>query len=113
TIPSLSSLEEQASLHESGVDNEFHLAFYQQLPDFVGALLNNDTQATLRFAPLFYHLIGCAACHTAYLEVYDAMRAAVTGGDGQLLVDNGTHSLAITPPRMLRSEERRVGRERR
>ena len=101
TIPTLSPHEEQASLHESGVDNEYHLAFYQQLPDFVGALLNNDTQATLRFAPLFYHLIGCAACHTAYLETYDAMRAAVTGGDGQLLVDNGTHSPAITPPRTL------------
>ena len=101
TLPSLSPHSEHASLHERGVNNEYHLVFYQQLPDFVVALLKNDARATLRYAPLFYHLIGCAACHTAYLEVYDAMRAAFTSGDGQILAENGSPSLAVTPPRML------------
>jgi hypothetical protein len=81
--------------------NGYHLVFYKQIPDFVAALLNKDTQATLRYAQLFYQLIGCAACHTAYLEVYDAMRAALTSSDGQVLAENGSHSLASIPPRTL------------
>ena len=101
TLPSSSSYSEQVPLAENGDGNGYHLAFYQQLPDFVAALLNNDTQATLRYAPLFYHLIGCASCHRAYLEVYDALRAALTSSDGQLLAENGSHSLASIPPRTL------------
>jgi len=79
---------------------DYHPAFYQQIPNFVMALLKDDSQATLRYAPLFYHLIGCTACHTAYLELYNSMRAALTGSEVPV-VENGTQSLAMTPPRML------------
>ncbi len=61
--------------------DDYHSEFYRQLPDFVLALLNNDTQATLRFAPLLFHLIGCPTCHAAYLEIYDAMRATIVPGE--------------------------------
>ena len=57
---------------------EGHRQFYQQLPDFVTALLLQDEGATLRYAPLLYHLVGCDNCHQAYLEIYDAMRAALS-----------------------------------
>lgn len=56
---------------------EGHLPFCQQLPDFVMALLLQDAGATVRFAPLVYHLVGCDQCHRAYLECYDALRAAL------------------------------------
>lgn len=64
---------------ESGgrLARNYHPRFYKQLPDFVMALLKNDSQASLRYAPLIYHLIGCSTCHTAYLEMYAAMQAAV------------------------------------
>src|SRR5947209_16947768 len=58
-------------------NSDYHITFYQQLPDFVMALLNKDSQATLRYAPLLYHLAGCGECHASYLDPYDAMRAAV------------------------------------
>src|SRR5207244_1167352 len=52
--------------------------FYRQLPDFVQALLNNATQEDIiRFGPLVFHVIGCPACHAAYLEIYDSMRATI------------------------------------
>ncbi len=79
----------------------YHLPFYQQLPDFAMALLTGDAQATLRYAPLIYHLIGCPVCHTAYLEIYDAMRAALASGDEQVVSNTTQHSLALTPARML------------
>src|SRR5436190_1156322 len=59
------------------LDGDYHLTFYRQLPDFVIALLNNDQEATLHYAPLLYHLAGCSQCHESYLDLYDAMRAAV------------------------------------
>jgi hypothetical protein len=61
---------------------EDHLQFFGQLPDFVTALLLQDEGATLRYAPLLYHLVGCDDCHQAYLEIYDALRAALTSQDG-------------------------------
>ncbi len=79
----------------------YHLPYYHQLPDFALALLKNDDQATLHYAPLIYHLIGCPVCHHAYLEIYDAMRAAVAANSEQKISDNGQHTLALTPPRML------------
>ncbi len=61
---------------------EGHHQFFQQLPDFVTALLlQQDERAALRYAPLLYHLVGCDRCHQAYLEIYDAMRAALSHQD--------------------------------
>src|SRR5262249_54348257 len=81
--------------------NDYHLHFYQQLPDFIMALLNNDPQATVRYAPLMYHLIGCTACHTSYLDLYDSLRAAVYPRGARPLLGQGTRTLAATPYRML------------
>ena len=59
-------------------DSSYHKRFFQQIPDFVFALLQNDPQAATHYAPLLYHLAGCSICHQSYLEVYDAMRAAAS-----------------------------------
>ncbi|HEY6543031.1 MAG TPA: hypothetical protein VIZ18_18965 [Ktedonobacteraceae bacterium] len=79
----------------------YHLPYFQQLPDFALALLKNDDQATLYYAPLIYHLVGCPVCHRAYLEIYDAMSAALAVDSEQKVPDNGHHTLALTPARML------------
>lgn len=102
-IPPQPAPPERTSLLETGgrPTAEYHLKYYQQLPDFVMALLKDDAQATLRYAPLFYHLIGCPTCHAAYLEIYAAMRAALATSDKPAVMDVGTQSLALTPPRML------------
>jgi len=94
---------ELASITDNGgtFGDDYHIEFYQQLPDFVLALLNNDTQATVRFAPLLFHLIGCPTCHTAYLEIYDAMRATVETDEANIPVSQGPHSMATTSTRML------------
>lgn len=81
--------------------SSYHLPYFQQLPDFALALLKNDDQATVYYAPLIYHLIGCTACHKAYLEIYDAMSDALAVDSEQQVADNGHHTLALTPPRML------------
>ena len=81
--------------------SSYHLPYFQQLPDFAQALLKNDDQATVYYAPLIYHLIGCAACHKAYLEIYDAMSAALAVDSEQQVADNGHYTLALTPARML------------
>jgi hypothetical protein len=96
---------EAGSMHEgeTRIEENYHPQFYSQLPDFVMALLKNDSQATLRYAPLIYHLIGCNTCHTAYLEIYDAMRAATQPDipSIEVDVDEETHSMATTPARMV------------
>ncbi len=94
---------ELASITDNGgtFGDDYHIEFYQQLPDFVQALLNNDTQATVRFAPLLFHLIGCPSCHTAYLEIYEAMRATVGADEAHIAVSQGPHSMATTSTRML------------
>src|SRR5258708_33812247 len=56
------------------LDNNYHIKFFQQLPDFIMALLNNDPHVTLHYAPLLYHLAGCEECHRSYLDLYDSMR---------------------------------------
>jgi len=72
-----------------------HIKFYRQLPDFVQSLLNNATQEDIiRFGPLVFHLIGCPACHTAYLEIYDAMRATIGIEEGQLSTSQLPQSIA-------------------
>ncbi len=85
----------------TSANSTYHLPYFQQLPDFALALLKNDDQATLHYAPLIYHLIGCPVCHRAYLETYDAMSAALVVEGEQKGADNGQHTLALTPPRML------------
>jgi hypothetical protein len=84
------------------LDSNYHIRFYQQLPDFVMALLQNDTQAMLKYADLLYHLAGCGECHEAYLEIYDALREAVYPQGFRPQLGQGTKTLAATPPRMLR-----------
>ena len=99
-----------ASLPETSVSDvqlelllgsQYHIQFYQQLPDFVMALLNNDAQATVHYAPLLYHLAGCQECHAAYLDIYDAMRAAVQPRGPRPLLGQGTRTLNAMPQRVL------------
>ena len=82
-------------------DSSYHKRFYQQLPDFVLALLNNDPQMVKQYAPLLYHLVGCAICHQSYLEIYDAMRAALYPREPRPILGQGTRTLEATPQRML------------
>jgi len=95
------SSDEDTSL-ELVLDSNYHLHFYQQLPDFVMALLENNTQATLHYSHLLYHLAGCSECHSAYLELYDALREAVYPHGPRPLLGQGTKTLSATPPRMLK-----------
>lgn len=83
------------------LDSNYHIRFYQQLPDFVMALLQNNTQAMLQYADLLYHLAGCGECHETYLELYDALREAVYPQGFRPQLGQGTKTLAATPPRML------------
>jgi hypothetical protein len=94
---------ELASITDNGgqFGDDFHFEFYQQLPDFALALLNNDTQATIRYAPLLFHLTGCPTCHAAYLEIYDAMRATVGIDETHIPVGQWSQSMANTSTRML------------
>lgn len=94
---------ELASITDNGEQfgDEYHSEFYQQLPDFALALLNNDTQATIRYAPLLFHLSGCPTCHAAYLEIYDAMRATVGPAETHTPVGQWSQSMANTSTRML------------
>src|SRR5579884_3100421 len=92
---------EQENQLELLLDSHYHLHFYQQLPDFVMALLTNDPTATTRYAPLLYHLAGCSECHHGYLDLYDAMSAAIHAQEPRPLLGQGTRSLAATPQRML------------
>jgi hypothetical protein len=87
---------------ELQLDSNYHIHFYQQLPDFAMALLQNDTQAMLKYADLLYHLAGCSECHEAYLELYDALREAVYPQGFRPQLGQGTKTLAATPQRMLR-----------
>ncbi len=82
-------------------DSSYHKHFYQQLPDFVLALLNNDPDAATHYAPLLYHLTGCAICHQSYLEIYDALRAALYPREPRPILGQGTRTLEATPQRML------------
>jgi hypothetical protein len=103
-IPTQPAPAEHISLLETAghPTADYHLPYYSQLPDFIMALLRDDAQATLRFAPLFFHLIGCAACHAAYLELYTAMGDALNVSEESPVMEAGTTpTLALTPPRMI------------
>lgn len=92
--------EHDTQLHPV-LNSDYHITFYQQLPDFCMALLNNEPQATVTYAPLLFHLAGCRACHSDYLDMYDALRAAVYPRGPRPLFGQGTRTLAATPHRML------------
>ena len=98
--PSRSTGEDGKEL-ELLLHSDYHLHFYQQLPDFIMALLTNEEQATLKYAPLLYHLVGCKECHTSYLELYDAMQAAIYPAGPRPQLGQGTRTLYATPQRML------------
>lgn len=107
------------------LESDYHLHFYQQLPDFIMALLSNDEQtplrspepqasgadalvsgirdfpATIRYAPLLYHLAGCQECHSAYLDLYDSLKEALYPQGRRPLLGQGTRTLEATPQRML------------
>lgn len=83
---------------------DYHAAFYPQIPNFVMALLKQDSRATTRFAPLFFHLLGCPICHRAYLETYDALRAALNADSRPTTTTlrlSSSAGLATTSPRFL------------
>ncbi len=82
---------------EQEAGNDYHLRYYQQLPDFVMALLQNDPRATVRYAPLLYHLASCAPCREAYRDFYMALREALKADEGLPQVDYGTRPLATIP----------------
>ncbi len=81
--------------------DDYHLPFYQQLPNFIMALLNNDPQAVVYYAPLLYHLASCSACYASYLDLYDSLRAAIYPRGPRSPLGQGTRTLAATPHRML------------
>ena len=82
-------------------NSDYHPQFYQQIPNFAMALLKKEPQATLRYAPLLYHLAICPTCHTAYLEIYDALGYALTSGESLAVVNQGTRPLATIPAKTL------------
>ena len=56
---------------------QYHPTFFQKLPNFIMALLNNDPHVLSDYAPLLFHLVGCTVCREAYMELYAAMKEAV------------------------------------
>ncbi len=98
---SATSVSDAASSQLANEQHEYHLHFYQQLPDFVLALLDKQPQAILHYAPLLYHLVECPTCHAAYMDLYAAMRAALQPDQGDLTLSQKTATLEPTPPRMV------------
>jgi hypothetical protein len=82
-------------------DSQYHLRYYQQLPDFALALLNNEPQATLRYGALLYHLAGCDVCRHAYIDIYSSLKEALQPSGPRPFLGQGTRTLSATPPRML------------
>lgn len=82
-------------------DSQYHLRYYQQLPDFAMALLSNDAQATLHYGALLYHLAGCEVCRHAYADIYDSLKEALQPSGPRPFLGQGTRTLSATPPRML------------
>jgi hypothetical protein len=103
--PASRAEEKQNVTSSSGVEmliqGDYHLRFYQELPDFCMALLTDDPQATLHHASLLYHLVGCRECHQSYLDIYDSLRAAINPQVPRSALGQGTRTLSATPHRML------------
>lgn len=82
----------------------YHAEFYPQIPNFALALMKQDPTATTRYAPLFFHLIGCPTCHRAYLETYDALSTALAADARSVTTSLHTPfpaSFATTSPKLL------------
>ncbi|MGH2507953.1 MAG: hypothetical protein ACRDHZ_11200, partial [Ktedonobacteraceae bacterium] len=82
----------------------YHAEFYPQIPNFALALIKQDATATTRYAPLFFHLLGCPTCHHAYLETYDALSVALAEDThlvNPTLRTSASISLATTSPKLL------------
>ncbi len=88
--------EDDANMFELVSVGDYHPHFYQQLPDFILALLHNDARATTQYAPLLYHLAMCAPCREAYCELYDALGYALTTPE-VVNVNQGTRPLTSIP----------------
>ena len=98
TKPELASVIDE----RSQIGDAYHLEFYRQLPDFVQALLNNPTQEDIiRFGPLVFHLIECPTCHTAYIEMYDAMHATIEIDESHISTGQLPQTFANTSTRVL------------
>jgi hypothetical protein len=83
---------------------DYHAAFYPQIPNFAMALLQQSPTVMTRYAPLFFHLLGCPVCHRAYLETYDALRAALADDARPTTTTlrlSTSASLATTSPKLL------------
>ncbi|HLX41762.1 MAG TPA: hypothetical protein VKR42_14610, partial [Ktedonobacteraceae bacterium] len=80
---------------------QYHSTFYQKLPDFIMALLQNDPHALTDNAPLLYHLAGCAVCREAYVELYAAMKEAVQVHEEHPIVAEMVRPLSAIAPRLL------------
>ncbi|MGH2480616.1 MAG: hypothetical protein ACRDHW_13255, partial [Ktedonobacteraceae bacterium] len=79
----------------------YHAAFYPHIPDFALALMKQDPATTTRYAPLFFHLIGCPTCYRAYLETYDALSTALADDARPMTTISLTSSLATTSPKLM------------
>ena len=80
---------------------QYHPTFYQKLPDFIMALLHNDPQALTDYAPLLYHLVGCAVCREAYVELYGAMKEAVQVHEEHPVGNEAIRPLSAMSPHLL------------
>lgn len=80
---------------------QYHPTFYQKLPDFIMALLQNDPHALTDYAPLLYHLAGCAVCREAYVELYAAMKEAMQVHEELPIVSEMVRPLPAMPSRLL------------
>lgn len=82
----------------------YHAEFYPHIPHFALALLRQDSAALTRYAPLLFHVIGCATCHRAYLETYDALSVALADEIRSVATPSrsaGASSPAATSPKLL------------
>lgn len=80
---------------------QYHPQFFQKLPDFIMALLNNDPYVLQDYAPLLFHLAGCSICRQSYVEFYAAMKDAVQAQEEQPVVSEMVRPLSAMPPRLL------------
>ncbi len=94
-------VEDNDAQLELVLKSDYHLPFYQQIPDFVMALLKDDALATVHYSALLFHLVGCHTCHDAYIDLYSAMRAAVNPQEVRPSLGQGTRTLSAIPHRML------------
>ncbi len=96
-----SGVEDSDTQLELELKSNYHLTFYQQIPDFVMALLTNNSLATVQYTSLLFHMVGCHTCHEAYLDFYSSMRAAVDPHGMLPTLGQGTQTLAAIPHHML------------